>query len=57
MSVANAGDMGLDHMVDALAELIIFYQEWCGRPPTALEARDLFSAAMNVYGELVEHAG
>ena len=52
--MSNAGEVALENMVGALAELIQEYQQWSGRPPTELEARDVFDAAMNAFGELVE---
>ena len=54
MSMSTAGELALERMVGALAELIEEYLQWCGRPPTELEARDAFNAAMNAFGELVE---
>jgi hypothetical protein len=54
MSIATAGEMALEGMVGALAELIEEYLQWCGRPPTELEARDVFNAAMSAFGELQE---
>ena len=52
--MSMAGEVALERMVDALAELIEEYLQWSGRPPTELEARDVFDAAMSAFGELVE---
>ena len=54
MSMSTAGEFALERMVGALAELIEEYLQWSGRPPTELEARDVFNAAMSAFGELVE---
>ena len=53
MSITTAGEMALERMVDALAELIEEYLQWCGRPPTEVEVRNVFDASMTAFGEMV----